>query len=231
MPKHLESTYFIDSNSVEVTGFVEKHLQPHGLSLSPQEKAKILFLAVRDEIRYDPYRIDLNRESMKASTVLKQGYGYCVTKAVLLTAVWRAAGIPSLLGFANVMNHLNSARLRKVMRSDIFVFHGYSGILLGERWFKATPAFNIQLCHRANILPIDFDGTQDAIFHPFDAKGNKHMEYIIDHGWFEDLPYQRILDEYETHYPHLKTKETLKFSSFFDNKAKFEDEVERSKHE
>ncbi len=227
--KHLTPTYFIDSDSVEVTNFVDQHVKQPGLPTV--EKAKILFLAVRDEIKYDPYRIDLNQENMKASIVIKQGYGYCVTKAVLLTAVLRAAGIPSILGFANVLNHLNSARLRKVMQSDVFVFHGYSGILLDGQWLKATPAFNIQLCTRANILPIDFDGTKDAIFHPFDATGKKHMEYIVDHGWFEDLPYTRILDEYEIHYSHLKTKETLKFSSFFDQKAKFEDEVEKAKHE
>lgn len=93
------------------------------------------------------------------------------------------------------------------MKSDIFVFHGYAEILLEGKWVKATPAFNKSLCDRAGILPLEFDGEHDSIFHPFDKSGNKHMEYLHDYGSFDDLPFDRMIDEYDIHYPHLQVKD------------------------
>jgi transglutaminase-like putative cysteine protease len=58
------------------------------------------------------------------SAVIDATSGYCVQKAVALTAAARAAGIPSRLGFADVKNHLQSERLRAAMGTDLFVWHG-----------------------------------------------------------------------------------------------------------
>ena len=111
------------------------------------------------------------------------------------------------------------------MLSDIFVFLGYAEIFLNGKWVKATPAFNKSLCERAGILPLEFDGEHDSIFHPFDKSGKKHMEYLCDHGSFDDLPYERMIEEYDKSYPHLKVKENKSFGNV--KKAKFEDEVIR----
>src|SRR3990167_10527059 len=88
-------------------------------------------LAVRDGLRYAPYRLDLTPEGMRASTVLANGYGWCVPKAVLLAAGCRAAGIPARLGFADVRNHLSTERMRKSMETEIFYWHGYT-----ELWIE-----------------------------------------------------------------------------------------------
>src|SRR3546814_20170528 len=53
------------------------------------------YYAVRDGFGYDPYRIDLSVKCMRASSVLAQGYGWCVPKAALLAAACRANGIPA----------------------------------------------------------------------------------------------------------------------------------------
>ena len=45
-------------------------------------------------------------EAYRASTVITQSSGYCVTKTILLAAVLRASGIPAAVGFADVKNHL-----------------------------------------------------------------------------------------------------------------------------
>jgi transglutaminase-like putative cysteine protease len=45
------------------------------------EKARRLYLAVRDGIRYAPYVDYTDRESFRASSVLAAGQGYCVGKA------------------------------------------------------------------------------------------------------------------------------------------------------
>ncbi len=217
---HLNSTFYLDSDSEEVKSFIQKlNLE----NLSEIEKGKKIYLAVRDEIRYDPYNIILTPEEVKASSVIKRGFGFCVEKAVALAACARSAGIAAKIGFANVKNHLNSKRLQNLMQSDIFVFHGYAELFLNGKWVKATPAFNASLCERAKILPLEFNGKEDSIFHPFDKSGKKHMEYLHDYGNFSDLPFDRMIDEYDKFYPHLHVKENKRFGDT--KKAKFEDEV------
>jgi transglutaminase-like putative cysteine protease len=217
---NLDSTFYIDSDSEIIKNFI-KDLKLE--NLTEIEKAKKIYLAVRDRIKYDPYNIILTPEEVKASSVLKRGYGFCVEKAVTLVACARAAGVPAKIGFANVKNHLNSKRLQDLMQSDIFVFHGYAELLLNGKWVKATPAFNASLCERAGILPLEFNGEEDSIFHPFDKVGKKHMEYLHDYGSFSDLPFERMIDEYDKFYPHLKVKERKSFGII--KKAKFEDEL------
>ena len=99
---------------------------------------------------------------MRASAVLATGYGWCVTKAALLAAAARAAGIPARLGFADVRNHLSTERMRATMATDVFVWHGYTELWLQGAWRKATPAFNVELCERFGLLPLEFDGRNDS---------------------------------------------------------------------
>lgn len=47
---------------------------------------------------YDPYKFSVTEEGLKGSTVITNGYGWCVPKANLLAAVCRCAGIPARLG-------------------------------------------------------------------------------------------------------------------------------------
>lgn len=164
-------------------------------------RAVALYYAVRDGFRYDPYRIDLSPAGMRASTVIEKGYGWCVPKATLLAAACRAAGIPARLGFADVRNHLSTARMRAVMRTDVFYWHGYTEILLDGRWVKATPAFNRELCDRFGLQPLEFDGRSDSLYHPYDRAGRRHMEYVADRGSFDDVPLALITADLARLYP------------------------------
>lgn len=198
MKKYLLPTYFIDSDHPSIIEFAERHCDEKA---ADSEKAIQLYYKIRDSIRYNPYSIVPEKESMKASTVLKKGDGWCVAKAVLLAACLRSQGVPARLGFADVRNHLNTKRLKELMGTDLFVYHGYTDIHLNQKWVKATPAFNLTLCENFNVQPLEFDGTQDSIFHPFNKKGNRHMEYVKDHGRFSDLPWDTILEASKQHYP------------------------------
>jgi transglutaminase-like putative cysteine protease len=195
---YLKPTAFIDSDSEKVRAFAE---QWAGAVKTPVEKAIKLFYAVRDHILYDPYRIELTRDGLKAGMILTKGYGYCVAKAVVLAAAARAQGIPGRIGFADVRNHLSTERLRKLMKTDVFVFHGYSELYLEGKWVKATPTFNLSLCERFGVKALDFDGRTDALLHPHDSAGNRHMEYINDHGAFADVPLDKIIESFRKHYP------------------------------
>ena len=168
-----------------------------------REKAVRLYYAVRDGIRYDPYAFRMAPEWLAASRTLEAGVGWCVPKAVLLAASCRAEGIPARLGFADVRNHLATERLLRLMDTDLFLWHGYVSLLLDGRWVKATPAFNIEMCRRFEVLPLEFDGTRDSLLHPYNARSQRHMEYVRDRGLFDDVPLEEMAADMRAAYPRL----------------------------
>ncbi|MEE2693931.1 MAG: transglutaminase-like domain-containing protein [Pseudomonadota bacterium] len=193
----LKSTYFIDSGNVAVKDFAQRQAG----SGSDLERGVRLYYAVRDSIRYDPYGIGRKPEDYRASLCLKQETGFCITKAALLAACARAVGIPSRVGYGDVRNHLATPKLLDLLRTDEFVFHGYTELFLDGVWVKATPAFNISLCERFGVLPLEFNGWEDSLFHPYDSLGRRHMEYIRERGSFPDVPFEDIMEAFWEYYP------------------------------
>jgi transglutaminase-like putative cysteine protease len=193
-------TYFIDSDARPIIDRVRSIISPGD---SDVERAVKLFYAVRDGLPYNPYRMTFERKSYPASFVLKQGDGFCIQKAIVLAAMSRAAGVPCRLRFATVRNHLVTRRLREIMKSDVFVFHGYNEFYLDGRWIKATPTFNLSLCEKFGVHALDFNGREDSILHPYDVQGNRHMEYLYDYGSFDDFPFDMMIDEFSKHCPHV----------------------------
>ena len=217
MKKYLQATPTIDFNHPAVSGFVKKNA---GHPENPTRQAVSLYYAVRDGIRYDPYSLDLTIEGLRASGTLQKKRGWCVAKAILLTACCRSLGIPARLGFADVRNHLSTKRMREMMKTDIFYWHGYASIYLNGKWVKATPAFNIELCHKFHLHVLDFDGTADSIYHPFDLDGHRHMEYLNDRGTFDDVPIDAIIETFQKYYA----------AGDVPQEADFEKEVEKEQH-
>ena len=203
MDAYLAPTSFIDSDSPVVCAFARSTISG---ATTNREKAVRLFYAVRDEIRYDPYSLSFAPEAFKASTVLATREGFCVPKAILLAAAARVVGVPSRLGFADVRNHLTSARLRALMGTDVFAFHGFTELYIEGAWVKTTPTFNRSLCERLKVAPLDFDGRQHALFHAFDAAGNRHMEYLRYHGHYADLPLEKLIDAFREHYAGIAVR-------------------------
>ena len=193
----LAPTALIDSDHPAVAAFAARH----AAGADARERAVALYYAVRDGFRYDPYQVDLSVPGMRASHVLEIDVGWCVTKAALLAAVCRAAGIPARVGYADVRNHLSTERMRRTMGTDLFVWHGYTSIAIDGRWVKATPAFNLSLCEKFGLLPLEFDGIHDSLYHPFDRAGNQHMEYVNERGSFDDLPLDQIRATFAEIYP------------------------------
>lgn len=190
---------FVDSDHPDVVAFAKEATAG---ATTDREKAVALFYAVRDGIRYDPYTMCDDPETYRASSVLHSGVSYCIPKSVLLVAAARAVGLTARLGFADVRNHLNTEKLRSRMGgSDLFVYHGYAEFLLDGRWVKVTSAFNIELCDRFGVMPLEFDGEHDALLHPFTADGRDHMEYVRDRGAFDELPFDEIIETFRATYP------------------------------
>ncbi len=169
---------------------------------TPVERAVALFYAVRDRWRYDPFTMRLDAAQYVASNVLGKRDAYCIPKAILLAALARAAGIPSGIGLADVENHLNTDKLKARMGgTSLFVDHGYAVLHLEGHWVKAAPAFNIELCERFQVRPTEFDGRSDALFQEYDARGRRHMEYVRDHGFWSDFPFERAMADLTRAYP------------------------------
>jgi transglutaminase-like putative cysteine protease len=197
--QYLSTARYVDSADPAVLAFSEKNAK----GSSECERAVSLYYAVRDQIRYNPFLDFSDAEVFRASAVLKGGEGFCVGKASLLAACARAAGIEARVGFADVKNHLTTPRLAETMGSDMFIYHGYTDLRIDGKWVKATPAFNLALCTRFRVKPLEFDGRADSIFHPFDEDERRHMEYLRDRGVYADVPVDEIQSAFREAYPKL----------------------------
>jgi transglutaminase-like putative cysteine protease len=196
----LRATEFLDHTSVEVQDFVTRTAPA---SSSPVEAAVALYRAVRDGIHYEVYGADLSRSGLRASTVLRRGSGMCLHKSIVYAAALRAVGVPARLVLTDVRNHLASPRLREFIGGDVFRYHCLVSVHLNGRWVKATPVFNKLLCRLYRIEPLEFDGSADSIYHPYNLHGQRHMEFLRFHGEFTDLPYDLVLDGLRAAHPRI----------------------------
>jgi len=195
---YLAAGEFIDSNDPDVRAFAEKVTAGTSGDVA---KALKLYYAVRDEILYDPYFVGEARSYFRASDCLRAKRGFCIPKAALLAATARSVGIPARVGYADVRNHLSTKKLTELMGGDLYTWHSFAELYLDGRWVKATPAFNLSLCQRFGVNPLEFDGQHDSLFHEYDQGGRRHMEYVHQRGVYADVPYEEIIANFKSTYP------------------------------
>ncbi len=210
MENYLCSTHYLNSEHPDIIALADSVRAAVGDDAIAQ--AIHLYYRVRDEIRYDPYNIDLQKENMRADVVWARKSGYCIEKGWVMAATARALGIPSALGFANVRNHLSTQKFIDLLRSDVFAFHGYVCLYLEGKWVKCTPVFNQTLCERMGVSPLEFNGREDSIFHEYESESKSksgYMEYLKFHGEFDDMPYDLFVAELKAQYPHFFNGEVV----------------------
>ena len=213
--QYLSSTEIIDSDNRSIIDYASDVLK--NTKDDPISKAIKLYYAVRDVIWYDPYLPFYRPEHYRASHVLKKGRAFCIGKASLLCALGRVCGIPSRVGFATVRNHLATRQLIEFLGTDLFVYHGFVEFYLADNWVKATPAFNIELCRKHKVLPLEFNGREDSIFHPFNTEKKQFMEYVDDHGTYADIPVGEILIGWEKIYGKNRVRDWIEGYENSDN--------------
>lgn len=191
LEKYLKPTYAIDSDHEKIIKTAKSLTNDCS---NDMEKAVKLFYFVRDAIPYNLYMISLFIEDFKASRVLEWQEGYCVQKAVLLTALARAAGIPSRLVFAMIRNHKVPAHIFKQLGNNLFYRHGYNQFFLNGKWVTAAATFDINSCKKNNLPPVEFDGTSDATLPEKDLDGRPYVEYVEKFPHFADLPFDWIYE-------------------------------------
>lgn len=198
--KLIETTYYIDHQHKNIQQLLNKL---HDENISKKANVIKFYYYVRDHYAYNPYHLDLRPESMKASYLCERKQGYCIEKALILSALCRAIEVPTRLGFGNVRNHLGTSKLEAYLGTDLLVFHGYLAIFLNGDWVKCTPAFNKELCEKLGVDPLEFDGENDSIFQESDKNGNPFMEYVHFYGDFADMPLELFEKELHKYYPIL----------------------------
>ena len=189
--RYLKCTEFIDCDTKSIKEKAEAITQ--GLQ-TDKEKAIALYYFVRDEIRHNPYAPAYVREYCKASAILEAGDGICQHKAILLTALARAVGIPARVGFVDVYDHLLSDSFREMAGgTNLLSLHGYAELHVNGKWLHVSPSYNLEKCQKCGFVPVEFDGENDAKDSQYDQNGNPHVEHVKDHGTFDDFPWDYVL--------------------------------------
>ena len=186
---YLKPTFAIDSedkNIIETATRLTEHCP------RDEEKAVKLFYFVRDSIPYSIFMISVFIEDFRASRILEWGKGYCVQKAVLLTALGRAAGVPVRLAFAKIANHKAPRHITDKLGTNVFPRHGYNQFFLEGRWLSCAATFNKDLCEKNGLPTVEFDGKKDAILPENDLKGEPYIEYLEKFPAEQDLPFDWI---------------------------------------
>ena len=186
---YLKPTFAIDSENKNIVETATRLTQNCS---SDEEKAVKLFYFVRDSIPYSIFMISVFIEDFRASRILEWGKGYCVQKAVLLTALARAAVIPTRLVFAKIANHRTPRHITEKLGNNIFPRHGYNQFFLDGRWLSAAATFNKDLCEKNGLPTVEFDGKKDAILPEKDLKGEPYIEYLEKFPPEQDLPFDWI---------------------------------------
>jgi hypothetical protein len=173
------------------------------------EKVESLFYFVRDEIQFGfPPKWD----EVKASETLQYGVGYCNTKATLLHALCKAAGIPARIHTGLIDIEI----MRGVFPSFAFPFlpssggHSWMEINIEDEWKPIDSYINDKPFYEGALKKLKESGKVPAfsISHAkgesscefnFGEKGFVHMGAVVeDHGTWDDYSEYMSSDKYSS---------------------------------
>lgn len=192
----LAPTSFVDSNHPAIVACVES-LDLRAVPV--EEKARRLFRFVRDEIRYE-FMAKLTREEYVASTVLAEGKGFCVQKAVLFAALARNAGIPTAIVLSDMKDFTLSERVVSAIGTNVMHHHGLTDLHLRDRWVRVDASLTSVVLEKKRTPAVNFEGEHDALLSPVTSDGQPHVEYLRIHGRYADLPFEQTIAAYAEAY-------------------------------
>lgn len=156
----LKPTSYIDSNNPDINN---KVLELTRNCSSVEEKARAIYKYVRDSYNDNVF------ESYTASEILEKGGNSCGQRSILLTALCRAANIPSRLHLQYVI--IRNFKFTNGEVKDCAFIHGITGIYLNNNWYLYDPVGNkdkwiiwTQNEKRAREMPVKFYPDRDCLF-------------------------------------------------------------------
>ena len=104
------------------------------LSLNEKQKAISIYNYVKDDILFG-YNKDVK---IKASKVIKDGYGQCNTKGILLMALYRSVGIPCRIHGFLIDKKLQKGAMTGIVykSSPNKIFHSYVEAFINNKWYE-----------------------------------------------------------------------------------------------
>ena len=162
------------------------------------KKMAACYRFVRDEIRYDPFAIELESEALSASRTVEAQHGHCLHKSVLFVTGLRAMGVPARLDGPGAQP-LGHGTVGAPVEDGCFVPHGYAAFWNGGRWVKVTPVFNNSLCERLGTDPLPSRRT-DSLFQPLIQE--TVLEYLVDCGLHTTVPLTFLKEALQREYQH-----------------------------
>lgn len=104
------------------------------LSLNEKQKAISIYNYVKDDILFG-YNKD---DKIKASKVIKDGYGQCNTKGILLMALYRRVGIPCRIHGFLIDKKLQKGAMTGIVykSSPNKIFHSYVEAFINNKWYE-----------------------------------------------------------------------------------------------
>lgn len=195
----LRTTEFLDADAPIINWCLE-YLDIR--DRSPQVKAVEIFEFVRDELDFR-FGIATEPHEYVASNIIDGGTGFCTQRAIVLCALARAAGIPSVLLFADLLDRSLSPALVSTLGTQIIHEHGLAALYLGERWLKVDVGPSPEHVIRNAYRCVEFDGMSDALMSATKLTGSPHATYLNFHGAYDDLPFETMMAGWAESYPHL----------------------------
>lgn len=130
MNKYLKETRILDYSNPLIQQLV--HERQWNLP-APVDRIKAVYNFVRDEIQFGYNRAD----DISASEVLKDGYGQCNTKATLLMALLRAAGVPNRIHGFTINKELQKGAITGIwyLLSPKNILHSWVEVLVNDQWY------------------------------------------------------------------------------------------------
>lgn len=130
MEKYLYETKILDYSNASI----QKLLNQMGWrNLDIVSKVKAIYNFVRDEVKFG-YNVS---DDIPASQILKEGYGQCNTKATLLMALLRAAGIPNRIHGFTINKSLQKGAITGIwyMLSPKNILHSWVEVWVNGQWY------------------------------------------------------------------------------------------------
>lgn len=129
MKKYLEATTLLDFNKPSIQNLISNR---GWTKLEEKEKIQAVYDFVRNEIKFGYNKGD----DITASEVLRDGYGQCNTKSILLMALLRALGIPCRIhGF-----FIDKKMQKGALTGIIYLFapkkivHAWTEVYFDKQW-------------------------------------------------------------------------------------------------
>lgn len=131
MNKYLVETKMLDYSTFSIQELIK---QRHWLELSEFERIRSIYNFVKDEILFG-YNVD---DNIKASVVLRDGFGQCNTKGTLFMALLRACGIPCRVHAFTIDKKLQKGAMTGFVYKNApkNVFHSWVEVFYNKKWYE-----------------------------------------------------------------------------------------------